>query len=546
MAKRILIVDDDREMVERKEKLLNSKGYEVKTAFNGKEGLKSLKKEQFDLLVLDLDMPKMRGDELLEILKEDPKSSSMKVLVITGMDEPHIFNKDDTWEYDHHPITKAQKLGPAQRGWHAGFNLVRKWHTMDWYTMSMRFKTERRGFKPPQPPDELTDRQFLTAVEEMFIEPESVDRPRREDEAFRILIAEDDESLRENIRQRLSKHKNWQIITAKDGQEAIDILSRDPIDLLILDLEMPHARGDEVIEVLSSDFVLSMIPVIVYTGVKDWDKPDDESLRKKILDSGHPQAVYEKKKDSPIKRIFKLDAATDLIYRAEDLFLQRLKWGYGYIKGPLTFVKNKKDKWMHGALENYMPIDIYDFRYKEMKSYNCSLCCRDRQKGDDIIHCYEYNMAKIIPVRDLKYVHGESYLVCPDCVKELKEKYPGILGKYRLSQKKRRSKESIKAGIKKEPKAQMNDEIYQKVKSVIIEICYTAAREEIRPSDRLKEDIFKHPQLADYFMANICLELELNYDIEITDNDKDWFDTVQDIVDFVDDAVASKDKYPES
>jgi acyl carrier protein len=85
MAKHILVIDDDKELVEIYRRALVRAGYEVSYAYNGKEGLEKLKEGHLDLIVLDLKMPTMSGDEFLRFLRSTPEFKDIKVLVISSV-----------------------------------------------------------------------------------------------------------------------------------------------------------------------------------------------------------------------------------------------------------------------------------------------------------------------------------------------------------------------------------------------------------------------------------------------------------------------------
>ena len=79
---RILVVDDEPDIVANLSHLLSGRGYEVNTAFNGEEALNSLKNKTPDLILLDLKMPGISGiDTLKEIRVIDP---DVMVIIITG------------------------------------------------------------------------------------------------------------------------------------------------------------------------------------------------------------------------------------------------------------------------------------------------------------------------------------------------------------------------------------------------------------------------------------------------------------------------------
>jgi len=83
MVKKILIVDDEEDILTSVKMLLESAGYKIKTAMSGKEALRILHKESFDLVLLDILMPKLSGRELLEMIRADPKLKKQKVAFLT-------------------------------------------------------------------------------------------------------------------------------------------------------------------------------------------------------------------------------------------------------------------------------------------------------------------------------------------------------------------------------------------------------------------------------------------------------------------------------
>jgi DNA-binding response OmpR family regulator len=81
-----------------------------------------------------------------------------------------------------------------------------------------------------------------------------------------ILVAEDDAFLLGMIRRALSAH-DVRVSTARDGQEAIDVILKDPPDLLLLDLLMPHVDGYAVLK-FRKDKKLKF-PVVVCSNLSD-------------------------------------------------------------------------------------------------------------------------------------------------------------------------------------------------------------------------------------------------------------------------------------
>jgi DNA-binding response OmpR family regulator len=82
--KRILLVDDDREIVEAMRITLETAGYEVKIARDGNQGLAMAERDDPDLLILDMMMPKRSGFLVLERLRLDRQKYRMRIIMITA------------------------------------------------------------------------------------------------------------------------------------------------------------------------------------------------------------------------------------------------------------------------------------------------------------------------------------------------------------------------------------------------------------------------------------------------------------------------------
>src|ERR1051325_5706497 len=85
--KQILIVDDDTSLVNMFASKLSGAGFGVLSAYNGKEGLASAKKNKPDLILLDLRMPQMDGAETLEALSKDEETKNLKVFILSSFND---------------------------------------------------------------------------------------------------------------------------------------------------------------------------------------------------------------------------------------------------------------------------------------------------------------------------------------------------------------------------------------------------------------------------------------------------------------------------
>jgi two-component system sensor histidine kinase and response regulator WspE len=84
--KRVLVVDDSLTVRELQRKLLVNRGYEVAVAVDGMDGWNALRAEDFDLLITDIDMPRMDGIELVTLLRRDTRLQSLPVMVVSYKD----------------------------------------------------------------------------------------------------------------------------------------------------------------------------------------------------------------------------------------------------------------------------------------------------------------------------------------------------------------------------------------------------------------------------------------------------------------------------
>ena len=85
MAKKILVIDDDPDLVEATSIILKSMHYDVVAAYGGVEGLEKAKAENPDLIVLDVMMPDKDGYTVCKELKADPALNAIPVLLLTAV-----------------------------------------------------------------------------------------------------------------------------------------------------------------------------------------------------------------------------------------------------------------------------------------------------------------------------------------------------------------------------------------------------------------------------------------------------------------------------
>ncbi|WP_413989539.1 hybrid sensor histidine kinase/response regulator [Labrys okinawensis] len=84
--KRVLVVDDSLTVRELERKLLDQRGYHVEVAVDGMDGWNAVRSDPFDLVVTDVDMPRMDGIELVKLIKSDGRLSGVPVMIVSYKD----------------------------------------------------------------------------------------------------------------------------------------------------------------------------------------------------------------------------------------------------------------------------------------------------------------------------------------------------------------------------------------------------------------------------------------------------------------------------
>jgi two-component system, chemotaxis family, sensor histidine kinase and response regulator WspE len=87
-VKRILVVDDSLTVREMERKLLLSRGFEVSVAVDGMDGWNAVRSSDFDLVITDVDMPRIDGIELVTLIKKDSRLHNLPIMIVSYKDRP--------------------------------------------------------------------------------------------------------------------------------------------------------------------------------------------------------------------------------------------------------------------------------------------------------------------------------------------------------------------------------------------------------------------------------------------------------------------------
>lgn len=118
-TKRIIYIEDEQEMIDLVRLILNRKGYEVKGAIGGQEGLELIRSTSPDLVLLDLMMPDMDGWDVYQQMKAGDETRDIPVIVITAKAQNidkvlgiHIAKVDD---YISKPFSPQQLIDSVEK-----------------------------------------------------------------------------------------------------------------------------------------------------------------------------------------------------------------------------------------------------------------------------------------------------------------------------------------------------------------------------------------------------------------------------------------------
>jgi CheY-like chemotaxis protein/signal transduction histidine kinase/DNA-binding LacI/PurR family transcriptional regulator len=215
----LLIVEDDPKFAKIVLNYAHKKRFKCLVAGDGESALALCKAHRPAAIILDLKLPGISGWEVLDSIKDDPDLRHIPV---------HIMSVDD------------EDLSAYQRG--------------------------AIGF--------LTKPVSQKVLEGAFTKIETFISSKIRS----LLLVEDDASLRLSVR-KLLEGSDVVITEAATGQAAINLLTDQPFDCMILDLSLPDISGFELLNRLDSDESLPKCPVIIYTGKELSPEENQELLR---------------------------------------------------------------------------------------------------------------------------------------------------------------------------------------------------------------------------------------------------------------------------
>lgn len=293
---KILVVDDSavsrRLLAKRVEKL----DHVADQAVDGEEALKMLrdgavagKANQYDLVLLDMFMPKLNGDEVLEEMQKNKDLQNIPVIMISGNED--VSQKAKCIELgasDFLPkpfdnvIFKARVVAclQAKRLRDLQDSSDDASGVEDSASSCAESTNNNGSFRSLGPmgsgKKSTSYRRRRSSATSMNVGAEQLMKEEQEAKQIpKILVVDDSATSRRLLAKRVEK-LGHDVKVACDGQQALDILqgtesgkSGERIDLVLLDMFMPKLNGDEVLEKMKKDESLKNIPVIMISGAED-------------------------------------------------------------------------------------------------------------------------------------------------------------------------------------------------------------------------------------------------------------------------------------
>jgi PAS domain S-box-containing protein len=200
----VLVIDADQSIYSTLSSSLAERGLRVEWARTGEAGFDAAREQRPHVIVLDINMPAKQGWNVLALLKEDPQTAPIPVVMVTSLGDPEL----------------GLALGAAD------------------YLI-----------KPIQP-------ERLIATVQRWVAPANGN--------FTVLVVDDDEAMLEIVQRKLQS-AGYLVVTANNGRTGLEALERhDPV-LVVLDLMMPEMDGFEFLRRLKQHPRHFQLPVIVAT-----------------------------------------------------------------------------------------------------------------------------------------------------------------------------------------------------------------------------------------------------------------------------------------
>lgn len=241
--KKVLIADDSPVALASLEKILSTGLFQTIQATNGREALDRAVCELPDLILLDVMMPEMNGFEVARTLKEDTRTHSIPIIMVTALNDPEnelAGREAGAEEYLSKPVRPQELIARANS------------------LIALR-----------QYRDQLAIRNH--SQWSFIVDKHSDDSgPEPEKELPLVLLVEDNESDAELVRHFL-KDLPIRLERLSNGEEAVELCQTGGVNLMLLDILLPGLNGFEVCRKVKGSEKGKDLPIVVITCLEDME-----------------------------------------------------------------------------------------------------------------------------------------------------------------------------------------------------------------------------------------------------------------------------------
>jgi DNA-binding response OmpR family regulator len=222
---KIFIIEDDEIVAEIYKDKLQAEGYYVEVAHDGESGYLRLESFEPDLLLLDMMVPKLRGVDILRMLRGKEAFKALPIIAFSGSDEL---------------LEDAKRLGATRvlsKGEYVPNQIVAR---ITEVLAALRKVAESEA--------------LFTHTLEQYMPP-----------AGRILVVEDDPIMMQLVKDVI-EDEGYSVVSAEDGRRAFKILEKDNKFVAgIFDVKMPVLQGTDLLRYMRTEKRLTRIPVLIMT-----------------------------------------------------------------------------------------------------------------------------------------------------------------------------------------------------------------------------------------------------------------------------------------
>lgn len=102
--RRILVVDDDRDLADSLTRLLRINGHEIRTGYDGQEAVAMAESFRPQIVLLDIELPKRNGHDACRQIRAQPWGREITLIAVTGRDEPEDLKRSKEAGFDRHLV----------------------------------------------------------------------------------------------------------------------------------------------------------------------------------------------------------------------------------------------------------------------------------------------------------------------------------------------------------------------------------------------------------------------------------------------------------